>query len=149
MRAQANADDYAFLCSGVSAREVLAAVKAVAPLGIQLAASGNMWGDAGAEALPLVLSTVTRLISLKLEQCKLGAAGATAFAPALSKMTQLTTMYIDVPPVYIDVHRCTTRVHRYTSMYHPCTSMYHDVPPLYIDVPPSYIDVLRCTADTA
>ena len=118
MRAQANADDYAFLCSGVSAREVLAAVKAVAPLGIQLAASGNMWGDAGAEALPLVLSTVTRLISLKLEQCKLGAAGATAFAPALSKMTQLTTMYIDVPPVYIDVHRCTTRVHRCTMMYH-------------------------------
>ncbi len=38
MRAQANAGDYAFLCSGVSAHEVLAAVEAVAPLGIQLAA---------------------------------------------------------------------------------------------------------------
>ena len=54
MRAQADADDDALLCSGVSAREVLAAVEAVAPLGIQLAVSGTMWGDAGAEALPLL-----------------------------------------------------------------------------------------------
>ena len=114
MPAQAN---YAFLCGGVSARAVLAAVEAVAPLGIQLVASQTMWGDAEAEALPPVLSTVTRLISLNLDHCKLGAAGATAFAPVLSKMTQLRV----VPP-----------------LYRPCTVLYHVVPCLYHVVPPLY-----------
>ena len=33
VRAQADSEDYAFLCSGVSAREVLAAVEAVTPVG--------------------------------------------------------------------------------------------------------------------
>ena len=76
VQAQADADGYAFLCSGVSAREVLAAVEAVAALGIELTASEAALGDAGAEALALVLSTVTRLISLNLEHNHLGADGA-------------------------------------------------------------------------
>ncbi len=89
-RAPADADVTvnAFLCSGVSAREVLAAVEAVAALGIELTTSGPAIDDAEAEALALVLSTVTRLISLDLNDNLLGAAGAVALAPVLLKMTQ-------------------------------------------------------------
>jgi hypothetical protein len=92
VRAQADADDNSFLCSGVNAREILAAIELVAALGIKLRTSGAALGDAGAEALVLVLSTVTRLISLNLEHYDLGAAGAAALAPVLSKMTHLISL---------------------------------------------------------
>ena len=48
VRAQADADDHAFLCSGVSAREVLAAVEAVTPPGHRARGLGDCarrrWG---------------------------------------------------------------------------------------------------------
>jgi hypothetical protein len=80
----------------VSAREVLAAVEAVAAFGMQLATSGAALGDAGAEALALVLSTVTRLTSLNLERNDLGADGAASLAPVLSTMAQLKSLDLGI-----------------------------------------------------